>query len=144
MATKFLDENGLTTLVGQTKTLIKREIPKLGDWALAPNKPVYTALEVGALPNTTKVVNQISELDDWQVTTIVTLNSISYRTFWKVEPSSSNQVYGIAINPDTGQLCSIYNNKGSYSVKEFGEDNEVFSSTEPLNMPKNSYWIKEY
>lgn len=36
--------------------------PTVPDWAKQPNKPTYTASEVGALPSTTKIPTKVSEL----------------------------------------------------------------------------------
>lgn len=56
---------------------------------------------------------------EWGAITDVVVSSVTYRTFWPVAPTGSNQVYGVAVHPTNGQLYRVYNNKGSYSVGAF-------------------------
>ena len=43
---------------------IKEKDPTVPQWAKQPEKPAYTAEEVGALPNTTKIPSKTSELEN--------------------------------------------------------------------------------
>lgn len=56
---------------------------------------------------------------EWGAITDVTVSNVVYKTFWQIAPTSSNQVYGVAVHPTTGQLYRVYNNKGTYSVSNF-------------------------
>lgn len=58
IAVKTVDENGKPTEVEAQNPV---EIP---DWAKAPEKPTYTAEEVGALPADTKIPTKTSELEN--------------------------------------------------------------------------------
>ena len=62
----------------------------------------------------------IDNLSDWASSTDVTVSSVTYHTWWPVAPTSSNQVYGLAING--GKLYQVYNNKGTYSVRAYDKD----------------------
>lgn len=46
------------------KALQTESDPTVPDWAKAPAKPAYTAKEVGALPDTTKIPTKVSELEN--------------------------------------------------------------------------------
>lgn len=46
------------------KALQEETDPTVPDWAKAPTKPAYTAKEVGALPDTTKIPTKVSELEN--------------------------------------------------------------------------------
>lgn len=46
------------------KALQEETDPTVPGWAKAPTKPAYTAKEVGALPDTTKIPTKVSELEN--------------------------------------------------------------------------------
>lgn len=48
-----------------------------------------------------------------------------YRVFWKVKPTASNQVYGAAFHPDTGEQMVVYSNNGTKSIKKASEINTI-------------------
>lgn len=55
----------LPTLNGkQIKGEMSEEDPTVPDWAKAPEKPTYTASEVGALPSDTKIPENTSDLNN--------------------------------------------------------------------------------
>ena len=60
---------------------------------------------------------------DYNYVSDVTVSSVTYHTYWMVQPTSSNQVYGVAAHPTNGKLYRIYNNKGAYSVRSYDQDN---------------------
>jgi len=60
---------------------------------------------------------------DYNYVSDVTVSSVTYKTYWMVQPTSSNQVYGVAAHPTNGKLYRIYNNKGTYSVRSYDQDN---------------------
>lgn len=62
------------------------------------------------------------KLGEFVSTSDVTISSVTYHTYWEVAPTSSNQVYGVAVHPTSGKLCRIYNNKGSYSMQLYDKD----------------------
>lgn len=67
----------------------------------------------------------MKKLGDFVSATDVTVSSVTYHTYWKVAPTSSNQVYGVAVHPTNGRLYRIYNNKGTYSVTAYDADNNT-------------------
>jgi hypothetical protein len=65
----------------------------------------------------------LDNLSTWASTSDVTVSSKSYHTYWPTAPTSSNQVYGVSITD--GKLYQIYNNKGTYSVRSYDQDNNT-------------------
>lgn len=57
-----------------------------------------------------------SHVPDWSLVSDIIINGTTYKVFWMTTPTLNNQVYGIAFHPSNGQLYSIYNNNGLYSV----------------------------
>lgn len=57
--------------------------------------------------------------------TLVTIGEQSYNVLWEIAPTSVNQVYGLSVNPVTGKLCRIYNNKGTYTVENYSPKSYV-------------------
>lgn len=57
-----------------------------------------------------------SHVPDWSLVSDTIINGTTYKVFWMTTPTLNNQVYGIAFHPSNGQLYSIYNNKGTYSI----------------------------
>lgn len=57
--------------------------------------------------------------------TTVVINGQTYNVLWEIAPTSSNQVYGLSVNPDTGKLYRIYNNKGTYSAEAYSPNSYV-------------------
>lgn len=56
---------------------------------------------------------------DFVSTTDVTIDGVTYKTFWVIAPTSSNQVYGIANHPTNGKLYKIYNNNGTFTAEPY-------------------------
>ena len=54
----------LTNILIEEDTVIEEIDPTVPAWAKEPNKPTYTAEEVGALPNTTSIPNTLADLID--------------------------------------------------------------------------------
>ena len=61
-----------------------------------------------------------SKLGDFVKATDVTVGDVTYHTYWKVAPTASNDVYGVAVHPTTGELYSVRSNAGTYSVTSYG------------------------
>lgn len=72
----------------------------------------------------------LDNLSTWASTSDVTVSSKSYHTYWPIAPTSSNQVYGVSITD--GKLYQIYNNKGTYSVRSYDQDNNTTYTNEKL------------
>lgn len=59
---KFSEDNNGNPLYNGQKIVVDETDPTVPTWAKQPNKPSYTASEVGALPNTTKIPETTSDL----------------------------------------------------------------------------------
>jgi len=70
---------------------------------------------------------------DWSTYDNITVDSIDYAVIWRIAPTSSNQVYGLGIDKNTGRLYQIYNNKGTYSVSNVGIDTRNTAGSTNLN-----------
>lgn len=49
----------------------------------------------------------------------LTINTITYQTFWPIKPTKTNRVYGFSFDPSDGHVVRIFNNRGVYSVQEY-------------------------
>ena len=52
-------------------------------------------------------------------TTEVTINEVTYKVYWPIEPEEWNRVYGFAFDPADGHAVRIFNDHGVYSVQEY-------------------------
>ena len=85
-----------------------------------------------------KIISDTNTFGNFAAVTDVTISNIKYHTYWKVAPTSSNQVYGFAAHPNTGKLYRVYNNKGSYSVYSYDTDtNTTYSFDGTYNSSTN-------
>lgn len=62
------------------------------------------------------IISDTNTFGNFAAVTDVTVSNIKFHTYWKIAPTSSNQVYGFAVHPTNGKLYRVYNNKGTYSV----------------------------
>lgn len=63
--------------------------PTVPDWAKQPNKPNYTANEVGALPNTTPIPSSLSDLTDDATHRLVTDDE---KTAWSAKATKPKAI----------------------------------------------------
>lgn len=56
---------------------------------------------------------------DYESWSNVTISGVTYKTYWKITPTVSNMVYGVAFDPADGHLVRVFNNKGTFSVQEY-------------------------
>lgn len=85
-----------------------------------------------------KIISDTNTFGNFAAVTDVTVSNIKYHTYWKVAPTSSNQVYGFAVHPTNGKLYRVYNNKGSYSVYSYDTDtNTTYSFDGTYNSSTN-------
>lgn len=77
--------------------------------------------------NATSVANEhsTSKLGDFTTVSDVVISDVTYHTYWKTAPTSSNQVYGAAVHPTSGRLCRIYANQSTYSMQYYDKDNNT-------------------
>ena len=85
-----------------------------------------------------KIISDTNTFGNFAAVTDVTVSNIKFHTYWQVAPTSSNQVYGFAVHPNTGKLYRVYNNKGSYSVYSYDTDtNNTYSFDGTYNSSTN-------
>lgn len=84
------------------------------------------------------IISDTNTFGNFAAVTDVTVSNIKYHTYWKVAPTSSNQVYGFAVHPTNGKLYRVYNNKGAYSVYSYDTDtNTTYSFDGTYNSSTN-------
>ena len=84
------------------------------------------------------IIRDTNTFGNFAAVTDVTVSNIKFHTYWQVAPTSSNQVYGFAVHPNTGKLYRVYNNKGSYSVYSYDTDtNTTYSFDGTYNSSTN-------
>ena len=65
------------------------------------------------------------------VTLNVVASGITFRrVVWEAAPTSSNDVYGLAVHPTDGKLYRIRNNKGTYSAQVYGAGGGIEASVD--------------
>lgn len=84
------------------------------------------------------IISDTNTFGNFAAVTDVKVDGIIYHTYWKIAPTSSNQVYGFAVHPTNGKLYRVYNNKGSYSVYGYDTDtNTTYSFDGTYNSSTN-------
>lgn len=84
------------------------------------------------------IISDTNTFGNFAAVTDVTVSNIKFHTYWKVAPTSSNQVFGFAVHPTNGKLYRVYNNKGSYSVYSYDTDtNTTYSFDGTYNSSTN-------
>ena len=84
------------------------------------------------------IISDTNTFGNFAAVTDVTVSNIKFHTYWQVAPTSSNQVYGFAVHPNTGKLYRVYNNKGAYSVYGYDTDtNTTYSFDGTYNSSTN-------
>lgn len=82
------------------------------------------------------IIRDTNTFGNFAAVTDVTVSNIKFHTYWQVAPTSSNQVYGFAVHPNTGKLYRVYNNKGSYSVYAY-DTNTTYAFDGTYNLSTN-------
>ena len=84
------------------------------------------------------IIRDTNTFGNFAAVTDVTVSNIKFHTYWQVAPTSSNQVYGFAVHPNTGKLYRVYNNKGAYSAYSYDTDtNTTYSFDGTYNSSTN-------
>ena len=84
------------------------------------------------------IIRDTNTFGNFAAVTDVTISNIKFHTYWQVAPTSSNQVYGLAVHPTTGKLYRVYNNKGAYSEYSYDTDtNTTYSFDGTYNSSTN-------
>ena len=97
--------------VGAISTEVDPTVPS---WAKQPNKPSYTASEVGALPSTTAIPTKTSDLqNDSGFLTSAPVQSVNGQTGAVVIPTATTSADGLLSATDKGRLDALYEDYSS-------------------------------
>ena len=99
-----------------TENPINESDPTVSDWAKQPTKPKYTASEVGAIPDTTKIPENV--IEDIKINGVST--AISDKTVNITIPTKTSD-----ITNDSGFVTNIVNDLANYYLKS-----EVYTKEE--------------
>lgn len=103
---------------GGTGGITQETDPTVPSWAKQPNKPTYTAEEVGALPNTTVIPTVPTTLPNPQP---IVINGVSYDGSEKKEITIQAEDGGIVTETDpTVPAWAKAENKPTYTADEVG------------------------
>lgn len=68
----------------------------------------------------------------------VIVGGITYHTYWTIAPTSTNTVYGFAVQPTSGRLVRICNDKGTYAARLYDQDsNTTYTFADSYNASTN-------
>jgi len=97
--------------VGAISTEVDPTVPA---WAKQPNKPVYTASEVGALPSTTVIPSKTSQLtNDSGFLTSAPVSSVNGQTGAVVIANATTSADGLLSAQDKSRLDALYDDYSS-------------------------------
>jgi hypothetical protein len=96
------------------------------------SQPTYTLGYTG--DQVKNALGKIVGLKTFEFTTETdeVLDGQTYHVFWKIAPTTSNEVVGFTIHPESGQLCEVISAAGSNtatSVKPFATNATVEDDT---------------
>lgn len=77
------------------------------------------AVDYSNVDNPPSIPEDLEDLTDWASTSDATVSSVTYHTYWKIAPTSTNDVYGWAFHPTNGLLYYIRSNKGALSATAY-------------------------
>lgn len=108
-------KTGSVNLTASDVGAISTEVdPTVPSWAKQPNKPVYTASEVGALPSTTVIPTKTSQLqNDSGFITSAPVQSVNGQTGAVVIPVATTSADGLLSAQDKGRLDALYDDYSS-------------------------------
>jgi hypothetical protein len=58
------------------------------------------------------------------------INGKVFHILWKVTPTTSNQVSGFTVHPETGKLCEVYSNNKVYTLHSYLTDGDYISTSD--------------
>ena len=53
-----------------------------------------------------------------------------FHILWKITPTTSNQVSGFTIHPETGRICEVFSNQKVYSINQYMTEGDSISTSE--------------
>jgi hypothetical protein len=81
------------------------------------NQPQYISRYRGA--DVEEAIAKALQLDSFAYQSTETVNNVELHILWKVKPSETTIVYGVAIHPQTGELLKVESNKGTKSFTKY-------------------------
>lgn len=77
-----------------------------------------------------EIITDTNTFGNFAAVTDVNIDGTIYHTYWKIAPTSSNNVYGFAAHPTIGVLLRIQNNKGRYYATRYDNNTTyIFDGT---------------
>lgn len=77
-----------------------------------------------------EIITDTNTFGNFAAVTDVNVDGTIYHTYWKIAPTSSNNVFGFAVHPTIGVLFRIQNNKGRYyAIRYDNNTTYIFDGT---------------
>lgn len=105
--------------------------PELAEWALQSEKPTYTASEVGALPDTTEIPKNLSDLQD----------DAEHRTVTDTEKQSWNDKSGTGLSDIAKKLLITILKNAVYTVNQKANIEALENALSTQNTPTDAWSI---
>lgn len=105
--------------------------PELAEWALQSKKPTYTASEVGALPDTTEIPKNLSDLQD----------DAEHRTVTDTEKQSWNDKSGTGLSDIAKNLLITILKNAVYTVNQKTNIESLENALSTQNTPADAWSI---
>lgn len=105
--------------------------PELAEWALQREKPTYTAREVGALPDTTEIPKNLSDLQD----------DAEHRTVTDTEKQSWNDKSGTGLSDIAKKLLITILKNAVYTVNQKANIEALENALSTQNTPTDAWSI---
>ena len=74
------------------------------------------------------------QLDTFEYICDEVIDGNVYHVVWKVKPTSTNTVYGVAYHPVTGKLTSVVSLNGNISLSDYVTTEDAISTSELDNL----------
>ena len=78
------------------------------------SNPKFTSAYTGQ--DVESAITKALQLDAFEYQSTETIDEQTFHVLWKVKPTSTNKVNGIAVHPTTGELVNIISNEGTLSL----------------------------
>jgi hypothetical protein len=98
-----------------------------------PN-PKYVSRYTGQ--DVESAITKALQLDNFEHQSDEIINGSTYHVLWKVKPTTTNQVNGVAVHPKTGKLIDVMSINGVISSYEYISEHDSISITDLDNLFK--------
>jgi hypothetical protein len=58
------------------------------------------------------------------------INGKVFHVLWKITPTTSNQVSGFTVHPETGRICEVFSNQKVFSLNRYMTEGDYISTSE--------------